>query len=345
MASGEADISVGSLGPTTLLSEAFRYTFPYHYEPVVFVLPHGRNYTSFEQLLRPFSTTLWLCCVAFFVVATVLLWALSHSGLPQSASSTITVDFTDMVSVFVGGSYTRAGRKPVRRAEHGWLMLWLLVALVLRTINQGYMFKFIRQNSQVMPPDTVAELNRMGFRYMCDAEGTTLFQLFDVLNRKYVALVHKHYRCTDANAHTFSSFLIIPKITSIDDLGRLTYANASRAVMIFGRDSVDRYNENRRSEAAHQKVLQYTSEYLFMNTNSLYIANRTIFLDHINQLLLRLSSMGFLNQIDGRGGQAATDDNVQMSVNNFVGVFELCGFWLLVSIVVFIAECWPRVRK
>lgn len=178
--SGAVNLSIGMIGPTPDVDQHFRFSYPYYYEPIVYALPRGRQHTALEKLMLPFTNALWLACGVLLVVATLLLWALSGGGTRLAG------DMLDVWSLFVGGGYTRGGRRSAGRAENGWLLLWLLVTLVLRSVYQGFMFTFMQQNMQVLPPNTVAEMIQHGYRFMLDKESVAFFKSFDVLGGKWV---------------------------------------------------------------------------------------------------------------------------------------------------------------
>lgn len=131
--------------------------------------------------MMPFNAALWASFTASFVIATVLLWALSGR---RHCARAFSIAWVDMASVFTGGGYTRGGALRVLNSEHRWLMLWLMVAIVFRTVYQGYMFTFMQQNTQVMPPETVTEMNRLGYRFMMDKEAISYFKSYPVLCEK-----------------------------------------------------------------------------------------------------------------------------------------------------------------
>lgn len=176
-----ANFSIGMIGTSLVIGRAFRFTFPYYFESIVYALPRGRDYTSIEKLMLPFTTALWMSCLASFVIATILLWALS---VRRNGAHSFSTAWVDMIRVFLGSGYTRGGALVVNSSEHSWLILWLMVAMVFRTIYQGYMYTLMQQNPHVMPPETVSEMNRLGYRFMMDKESIIFFQSFPVLGGK-----------------------------------------------------------------------------------------------------------------------------------------------------------------
>lgn len=166
-------MSIGTLSPQSIMPFSVRY----YEQPVVFVLPHSRQYTAIEKLLLPFDRALWLSCVAAYAVACVLLGRLSVGRKPHSA-------WLDVFSVFIGSGFLPYEQ----RTANAWLLLWLLVTLVLRSLYQSFMFTFMQQNVQVLPPDTIADMNEQGYRYMCDSESVLYFESFEILHNRCIHL-------------------------------------------------------------------------------------------------------------------------------------------------------------
>lgn len=175
-------------------------TAPYYHIPVVFALPRGRRRTAIEKLLLPFDRALWAASAAAFVVAAALLAVLMAPAPPprrgrrRPTARAAAASSFDMFGVWMGGGVRLAPgdggdvgsvNKPVAApAVHGWLLLWLWVALLLRTLYLGYMFTFMQSNAPVQPPDTLAGLSAAGYRFMCDGDSAAYFGTFEVLGRK-----------------------------------------------------------------------------------------------------------------------------------------------------------------
>ncbi|XP_058063397.1 uncharacterized protein LOC131213384 [Anopheles bellator] len=119
---------------------------------ILFAVPQGRAYTAFEKLFRPFRTDSWLALAASLVGAAALVMALARSSRPVRAivygSDGVRMTPLHALYMFYGGAVAAV---PSRNFGRTLFALWLLATLVLRSLYQGSLYRYL-QRSAYYPP-------------------------------------------------------------------------------------------------------------------------------------------------------------------------------------------------
>lgn len=116
----------------------------YSFFPVLVMIPQGSPFTSFENLIRPFSPNVWICMIsaaAFALIATFLMYRESFltNGLVDRGDKQNC--YLNLMIVVVGGSIVKA---PKPSSQRIFSMSLILLCLVMRTVYQSKMFHFFQ---------------------------------------------------------------------------------------------------------------------------------------------------------------------------------------------------------
>lgn len=138
----------------------FSVSISYTYFDIIFAIPKGRPYTSFEKLFFPFRIYVWLSLSMCFTIAFILFRYLRHRWLDlrkiiigfRSQSST---PFFNMVNIFLGGPLARL---PITRTALQLFTIWILVTMVLRAAYQGHLFNMLQSKMTNPPDDTIRKI-------------------------------------------------------------------------------------------------------------------------------------------------------------------------------------------
>lgn len=352
IADGVVNLSIGMMGQSVFNNRKFRTSISYYEEAVLYALPPGRDYTALEKLLLPFRASLWLACGFSFVVATLMLWTLGW--IPRCTKSTAPI--LEMFSVFAGGGYSETGRR-VRGPDQYWLLLWLFVTLVLRTIYQGYMFMIMQTNAQVMPPNTLADLLAEGYFFLMDNESIFFFSSFAVLQNRLAFMVFQK-NSNIKMCEFLCSFRAVRSLEPIRSLEMLLHPNASTrgGSVIFGKGAILLFNAlQRREHGPHAQQVGISRDNLFTSHSVIIMQNDTIFQEAIDTWLMRMSSSGFVEYAEERmmGPTGSLnkhgDDGAvgvqRLSVEHLWGSFQLWMAGLMVGSVIFTLEIFPIVMR
>lgn len=174
--SGETNLSMGGIVQTDSRMIDFTASFPYIYSNMVFAIPKGRPYSSFEKLFFPFHRKIWILLSSFFVLGFLLLVCL-RIKLPLARNIIVgsrsphAAPYLNMVNIFLGGPLLFLPR--TRTAVH-LAVMWLLTTLVLRTAYQGHLFNMLQSDMTYPRADTLKKIHDSDF---CIYSSTTFFNI------------------------------------------------------------------------------------------------------------------------------------------------------------------------
>lgn len=142
---------MGAIIYTAHRTETYSISFPYFYGSLVFAIPAGRQYSSFEKIFFPFKYIIWSCICTMFVVTITVTTALKFVAQrkrnfvigPKNDSPLL-----NAINVCFGGTINRL---PQRNFARSILTIWLLTSFVLRNSYQGTLLSFLRKEQRMQP--------------------------------------------------------------------------------------------------------------------------------------------------------------------------------------------------
>jgi hypothetical protein len=160
----EADLMLGLMALTQLRVKFMDSTSSFISFPFVLIVPRGMEFSPFQKLFRPFSLVVWtLLALTFFsgfaVVSLVRKFGNENLKKKLSLEDNRT-PCLNMLNVFFGGSLHVLPKRSVPRML---LATFVLYCLVMRTVYQGVLFKFLQANDRQPPVMTVDELMEKNF--------------------------------------------------------------------------------------------------------------------------------------------------------------------------------------
>lgn len=153
----ETDIAVGIYYLTQTRAKFMAYS-QYDSSQIVLVAPSGIPLSSFEKLYKPFSQETWIVLLLTFVIALLIIFVISI----QSKSIQIFVfgretgnPFVNLLSIVLNGSQHRM---PNGNFSRTLLLLFVLFCIVIRTLYQAAMFRFLQTDQRHSEIQTIDEL-------------------------------------------------------------------------------------------------------------------------------------------------------------------------------------------
>lgn len=143
---GEVELSISDWWLKFNRIKFFDYTTPYISEPLVFIIPPGRDFTTFEKLLFPFSTWVWAIHTLFFIAGFLVIFIIKFrfKNAQNLVFGTGVKDpYLNIIVGSVGGSQKVL---PKRNFARFILMMFLIYSLVMRTLYQASFFHLLQSN-------------------------------------------------------------------------------------------------------------------------------------------------------------------------------------------------------
>lgn len=172
---GVANLTIGGYAYKADRTNNFTASNTYYYADISLAISNPLPYTAVQQLLFPFSNTVWCCVVVTFMIGIMAICCLkllakkkhqifvfgTHNSMPT----------INMLNVCLGGGVSPL---PQRNFARYLLAIWLMGSLVLRNSYQGALFKFLRTPKSRPLPKAVTEL--IANNYTFYMTGTNFFE-------------------------------------------------------------------------------------------------------------------------------------------------------------------------
>lgn len=158
----ETDIILGDYFLKQDRLKVFDSMDPYFESQFVYIIPPPSKLSSFEKLFQPFNLHVWITVLACYLIGT--LFILIVNRLSQKARRLFfghetTSPFTNMFLILLGSSQTIV---PSNSFPRLLLMTFIIFCMVIRTIFQGSLYRFLQSDgsrSQVSSVDEMLDEN------------------------------------------------------------------------------------------------------------------------------------------------------------------------------------------
>lgn len=154
-----------SIGYTEERSSMLSPGIHHHTTYIVFAVPSGRPYSSFEKLFLPFSWSTWYALFATLLAALVIIMIIntrSKSVKNFVYGSGIRIPVTNLINLLFGGPQDKA---PSCTFARTLVALWLIFTMVIRTAYQGSLYKYLQVPKNFSAPRTMDAIDKSGLDY------------------------------------------------------------------------------------------------------------------------------------------------------------------------------------
>ena len=144
----ESEFIIGNYWLKTHRLNFFGSSKPYTTEKIIFVIPPGKFLTSLEKLIYPFSLNVWLCIIASYIIACVVITTVKFSSIEVQRfvfGAGVRYPYLNLVIGISGGSQKIL---PKTNFARFLLMMFLMSSLVIRTLYQGSFFRVMHSENQ-----------------------------------------------------------------------------------------------------------------------------------------------------------------------------------------------------
>lgn len=133
-------------------------TEEYFMVPLGFLIPHGRSFTSFEKLFIPFQMKVWILFTLVIILAIFVILIVEGRGKRFRRifiGDEVKRPMMELLVALFGGSSHVLPRKHHSRY---FLMIFLLFCLVMRTLYQSGLFKFMKSDQKASEVTSINEM-------------------------------------------------------------------------------------------------------------------------------------------------------------------------------------------
>lgn len=145
------NLSIGSIIMSNENSDKFSMSSPYYYGALIYAIPHGKPYSSFDKLFFPFEPAIWIWISMLLLLASIVIVRLKTA--PRKVRDFVVGKgnngpFCNLIAISLGMSMTVL---PYRNFARTILTILLLATFILRNAYQGALFNFLKTQKQRPP--------------------------------------------------------------------------------------------------------------------------------------------------------------------------------------------------
>jgi Ligated ion channel L-glutamate- and glycine-binding site len=162
---GSADIAVCDLWLKANRIQFVDFTTAYSSQTIAFVIPPGSPLTPFEKYMCPLDTWTWLLLTLVIVIAFIVIYVVKR--LSQHAQNFIFGNKVNdpylnvLVAVFGMSQHVL----PHRNFPRFLLTIFLLFCLVMRTVYQGSLYRFLQMEMNHKEVQSIDEMIERDFKF------------------------------------------------------------------------------------------------------------------------------------------------------------------------------------
>lgn len=125
---------------------------------VVFIVPPGRKFTPLQKLLRPFHWIVWIFLLSTFLIGIFVIFLINYK-FKQLRSFVFGRNVKNPVMNLIAAIFAQHQRKlPQRNFSRFILINFLILCLIMRSVYQGGLLKFLQSNQRSKGMTTLKEI-------------------------------------------------------------------------------------------------------------------------------------------------------------------------------------------
>ncbi|CAG9809741.1 unnamed protein product [Chironomus riparius] len=145
--------------------EMFDTSTTYFTDKIVMAFPPIPELTSFEKLFYPLSLTIWILLGLYLWVGISTIFIIKKkSKVVQNFVIGENVNYP-YFNMLIGILGLQQNRLPGNNFARFLLMNFLILCLVMRTVYQGKLFQILQANMKHSEPQTLAEMQQLGYKF------------------------------------------------------------------------------------------------------------------------------------------------------------------------------------
>lgn len=143
----------------------FDHTSSYFESQFAYLVPPPEKLSSFAKLFQPFDLDVWMTLLVCFIAGALIIVLLSYTSKQVRANilgSGTTTPLTNMLIVILGSSQAIV---PSNSCARLLLMAFIIFCMIVRTVFQGSLFKFLQSDGNRRQISSVDEMLKENFNF------------------------------------------------------------------------------------------------------------------------------------------------------------------------------------
>lgn len=181
---GDVDFSISNWWLKTNRLQFFDTSTSYASDPLVFIIPPSRSFSSLENLIYPFMAPLWAAIILCFLIGFFVIFIASRQSKKVKSfifGIGVVQPYLNMFAACIGGSQPKL---PTKNFSRFLLMNFLICSLVLRAVYQGSSFEFLQSNRHQTGIQSISQMIAEDFRFFVSESVADMFQGSEAIKSK-----------------------------------------------------------------------------------------------------------------------------------------------------------------
>lgn len=162
---GTADIAIADMWLKANRLKFIDATSSYATQQIAFVIPPGSELSSVEKYLRPLSIWTWICSMITIVIAFIVIMIVKR--MPMGVQNFVFGEkvqdpYMNVLVGLFGGSQTVL---PQQNFARFLLMMFLIYCLVIRSVYQGSLFRFLQSKIYHKEVQSIDEMIERDYKF------------------------------------------------------------------------------------------------------------------------------------------------------------------------------------
>lgn len=315
----ESDLSISDWWLQESRLKFFDATVPYNSDKIVFIVAPARKFTNFEKLIYPFDDVVWMLILLIFLVGGLTIFLVRRQAKAVQIfvfGQSVNNHYMNLLSGFIGG-YQKT--LPKRNFARFLLMVFLMYAMVMRSVYQGSFYKLMQSGKRHKEVQSIEQMIKDDYTFYIFPGLTEVIQGVDGLKNRFIPVL---YRDRD----------FLAEIIRHDPFVKKTFCE-SLALSVY-------YNQN----SPKEKRNKLCKEVFLTIPIIIYVKKDFFLLGAMNKNIDFLSSAGLIDFWHAqdvrmeilREKESATPKVI--TITQLLGVFHLLYLSFLLSFLVFACE-------
>lgn len=290
--------------------------------PIFFITSKGEKFSAIEKLFAPFDNIVWMF-LAVSITAAFLVMKLNNFKFKNSENSKFIEYFKNPLNILLLTIFGSTQKKlPTMSSTRIFLMLLIISCLVMRSLYQASLYKFLQSDQRHKVPKTFEGLLEEGFE----------FYLSDFWNE----MVEQNPKLKKLRRN-FTNFT--GRVYSIDH----HIGNHSKRVTIMSRLYLNKY-----SNSSKTFPFKMINEESFVTVNIVQYFRKDFYLkDAIDEKLGVIISSGIIEKWISENDFTAYWNDYKpgprvLTMSHLCGIFYILIMIYIISTFVFIIELYAR---
>lgn len=223
-----SDIALGDFFLKPNRIPKFDFTMAYQVMNLVWIIPPGLRYTPLQKLMLPFEFPVWIYLMITITIGIIVIIFINIK-IPQMRAFVYGVNvkhpFLNMAVVILG---SQQHRMPKRNFARFLIMNFMLFTLVLRSIYQGSLYRFLQSDGRQKEVQSVEEMLANDFTFYA-FEASTLDLIkgssLEIFNKTKVYKKENFLLHTELNGDE--------KIAGLETIKNVVNANQGNTTIIY----------------------------------------------------------------------------------------------------------------